>query len=278
MRDRLTAKQRARGVIDVVEIAAEDLEDLRSAKRILLSPSFTAQLNELLGRPIEAGLRKLPKNWNEKLAEATNAALFKGLEFSVVNMTTDETRRSRDWLHKAIVTGSGVAAGAVGFYSLIVELPFSTMVMLRSIADVARSEGHDVSLVETRLACLEVFALGGGGTSSDSAEGGYWAVRAALAAALSDAGRYIAVKGLTNKGAPPLVRLIGALAARFGSVVTAQAAAIAVPVVGAVSGGAVNYLFMNHFQDLARAHFVIMRLEKKYGTEAVREVYEDLTV
>jgi hypothetical protein len=259
-------------------MTAEDLEDLRAAKRILLSPSFTAQLSELLGKPIEAGLGLLPKNWNEKLGEATNAALFKGMEFSVVKMDTNETKRSRDWLHKVIVTGSGVAAGAVGFYSLIVELPFSTCVMLRSIADVARSEGHDISLVETRLACLEVFALGGGGTSPDSQEGGYWVVRAGLAAALSEAGRHIAMKGLTDKAAPPLVKLIAAIATRFGSVVTAQAAAIAVPVVGAVSGGAVNYMFMNHFQDLARAHFVIKRQERQFGTEAVRAAYEGLAV
>jgi hypothetical protein len=265
-------------VSDEIEMTAEELEDLRGAKRILISPSLTAQLSDLLGDRIEAGLKKLPKNWNEKLTEATNAALFKGLEFSVVNMTADETKRPRDWLHKAIVAGSGVAAGAVGFYSLIVELPFSTVVMLRSIADIARSEGHDISLVETRLSCLEVFALGGGGSSGDPSESGYWAVRAALATALSKAGRHIAAKGLTNKGAPPIVRLIAAIAGRFGSVVTAQAAAIAVPVLGAVSGGTINYLFMNHFQDVARAHFVIKRLENKYGTEVVHAIYDDLTV
>jgi hypothetical protein len=270
-------------VSDAIEMAeppgrlmsAQDLDDLRVAKRILLAPSLTAQLSDLLGKPIEAGLKRLPKKWNDKVGEATKAALFKGLEFSVTKMDASETRRSRDWLHKAIVTGSGVAAGAVGAYSMAVELPFSTGVMLRSIADIARSEGHDISLVETRLVCLEVFALGGGG-KAENAETSYWAVRASLAAVLSEAGRHIAAKGLTERGAPPLVRLIAAIAARFGSMVTAEAAAIAVPVVGAVSGGAINYMFMNHYQNLARAHFVITRLEKQYGTEAVRAVYDSL--
>jgi hypothetical protein len=33
---------------------------------------------------------------------------------------------------------------------------------------------------------------------------------------------------------------------------------------------------MDHFQDLARAHFVIKRLEQQYGSPAVREAYEGL--
>ncbi len=74
------------------------------------------------------------------------------------------------------------------------------------------------------------------------------------------------------------MRLIAGISSRFGAVVTAQAAALAIPVAGAVSGGAVNYLFINHFQDLARAHFIIKRLEGEYGTAAVRAAYDGLNV
>jgi hypothetical protein len=193
-------------------------------------------------------------------------------------MGRGELRRSQDWLHKATVVTSGAVAGALGFYSVIVELPFSTTVMLRSIADIARSEGHDIALTETKLACLEVFALGGGGLATDSAETGYWAVRAALAVTMREAASHIAAKGVTQKGAPPLVRFIAGIASRFGAVVTAQAAALAIPVAGAVSGAAVNYLFINYFQDLARAHFIIRRLEAHYGTEGVRAAYDSMTV
>jgi hypothetical protein len=262
---------------DGIEMSAEGLEALREAKRALLAPSLTAQLSDLIGGPIEAGLKRLPKNWGAKVGQATETALYKGLKFSLTTMGKGEAARSKDWLHKILVTGSGAAAGAVGFYSLIVELPFSTCVMLRSIADIARSQGHDLTLVDTRLACLEVFALGGG-SSADAAETSYWAVRGALAAAITEAGKNILSKGVLDKSAPAIVRLIAQIASRFGVVVTAQAAAIAVPVVGAVSGGAVNFMFMNHFQDVARAHFAIKRLEKQYGAEVVRAVYDGLTV
>jgi hypothetical protein len=98
-----------------IEITAEDLEALREAKRALLAPSLTAQVSDLIGSPIEAGLKRLPKNWGTKVSEATETALYKGLEFSLTTMGKGEVTRSKDWLHKIIVTGSGAAAGAVGF-------------------------------------------------------------------------------------------------------------------------------------------------------------------
>jgi hypothetical protein len=263
-------------------LSPEDLEALRQAKLILVSPNITARLGQLIGRPIEGGLRLLPGGWNARVLETTETALYRALDVSISTLGAEGLmglrRRSRDRIHKAIVIGSGAVAGAIGFYSVLVELPFATGVMLRSIADIARSEGHDVASVDTRLACLEVFALGGGGIGEEAAETGYWAVRAALAATLREAATHIAEKGLTQKGAPALVRLIASVAARFGVVVTSQAAALAIPVVGAVSGGAVNYLFMDHFQDLARAHFVIKRLENEYGAAAVRAAFDSIAV
>lgn len=260
-----------------LEFSAGDLDDLKKAKTRLERPSLTARIAGLVGRPIEAGLKRLPKNWNQKVGEATETALLKGLDFAIRTMGNPEVKPAHDWVHKAIVAGSGMAAGALGPYSLFVELPFSTCVMLRSIADIARSEGHDVSLVQTKLECMEVLALGGRGAADDSVETGYWSVRGALAKSISEAAAHLAGKGLSEKGAPPLARLVGAIASRFSGVVTEEAAAVAIPVVGAVSGAAINYLFMNHFQEMARGHFVVSRLEKKYGRALVQKTYNALT-
>ena len=41
-----------------------------------------------------------------------------------------------------------------------VELPLTTTIMLRAIADIARHNGEDSRTLEARLACLQVFALG----------------------------------------------------------------------------------------------------------------------
>ena len=73
------------------------------------------------------------------------------------------------------------------------------------------------------------------------------------------------------------MRLIAQIASRFGVVVTQKLAAQAVPVIGAVGGAAVNYAFIDHFQEMARAHFIVRRLERRYGKDAVRTAYERLS-
>lgn len=267
---------------DVGGISAEDLCALRDAKRRLENPSLTAKISSAMGRPLEAGFRMLPTRFHQTIASATETALLKGIDFSIKTMghpkSPPESGKSRERLHKLAVMGAGAAGGAVGAAALPVELPISTIVMLRSIADIARSEQHDLSSIDVRLACLEVFALGGGSPSDNAAETGYWMVRGALSRYISDAASHLTSKGLTDRSAPAVVRLIAQIAARFGIVVSEQVAAKLMPVVGAVSGATVNYLFITHFQDIARGHFVVKRLESKYGQELVQRVYEQLTV
>src|SRR3954470_21568125 len=241
---------------------AEDLRDLAAAKAILENPGLTARLSNLLGSPIEKGFKLLPKNWSETINKTSRAALLKALEVAVVTMGgSRQPRKSSERFHKLLVGASGGIGGAFGLAALAVELPISTTIMLRSIADIARSEGHDVSTIETRLDCLEVFALGGKSGSDDGAESGYWAVRTALARAVSEAASYLAEKGVLEKSAPVIVRLVGSIASRFGVVVSEQVAAKAVPVIGAAGGSIVNVLFMGHFQEMARGHFIVRRLE-----------------
>ncbi|HNE06016.1 MAG TPA: EcsC family protein [Anaerolineales bacterium] len=263
---------------DEQEFTEYELNDLRTAKALLEYPSLTAKIADLVGTPIETGFKYLPKNWNQKIGEITQSALLKGLEFSILTMGKPETKESQDWLHKLLVMGSGAAGGAVGLASMSVELPFSTCVILRSIADIARSEEHNIALLETKLECLQVLALGGKNAKDDASESGYWMVRGALAKSVSEATVYIAEKGLAEEGAPPLIKLITTIASRFSVVITEEAAAKTIPIVGAISGGAINYLFMNHFQGMARGHFMVKRLEKKYGMKHVEKTYKELVI
>ncbi|MCK5808835.1 EcsC family protein, partial [bacterium] len=149
-----------------------------------------------------------------------------------------------------------------------------TAIMMRSIADIARSEGESLGDYDTKISCLEVFALGGPTDDDDATDAGYFAVRSALAKTVSEATAFIAKGGLVKESAPVLVRLIVQVAERFSVQVSTKAAAQAVPLIGAVGGGLVNTVFMNHFQDMARGHFVVRRLERKYGRELVQREYE----
>jgi hypothetical protein len=75
-----------------------------------------------------------------------------------------------------------------------------------------------------------------------------------------------------------IVRLINEIASRFGVIVSEEVAAKAVPVIGAAAGGLINVLFIAHFQDMARGHFIVKRLEAKYGTICVKDIYDQLAV
>jgi len=46
--------------------------------------------------------------------------------------------------------------------------------------------------------------------------------------------------------------------------------------VGAIGGAAVNIAFMQHFQQMARAHFVVRHLERRYGQNLVQSRYRSL--
>jgi hypothetical protein len=103
-------------------------------------------------------------------------------------------------------------------------------------------------------------------------------VRAALAKAVSEAAAHLAEKGVAREAVPAVLRFVTAVASRFGVVVSQEVAAKAVPVVGAAGGALVNILFMNHFQDMARGHFIVKRLEERYGAEMVERIYARLAI
>jgi hypothetical protein len=254
----------------------EELSELRYAKLLLENPGLTARLANVLGAPIERGMQMLPPEWHEQLNKSVRKALLKALEVAVATLGQKDPRKSSDWLHKVLVGASGTVGGAFGLASVAFELPISTTIMLRSIADISRSEGFDITAVETKLNCLEVFALGGRSDKDDAAESSYWTVRAALGQALNEAATHIGRRGMVDRTAPAIARFISAIASRFGVVVSEQAAAKAVPIIGAASGAMINVLFIDHFQDMARGHFIVKRLEAKYGQGTVESAYTQL--
>lgn len=252
----------------------EDLDELRRAKTLIERHSFGMRVSSLIGSPIERGFQLLPPDWAAMVADGTRRALQKALDVALATIDNRRGGPPSNAIHKLAVIATGAGAGALGLAALVLELPVSTTVMLRSIADIARSQGEHIDTVEAQLACLEVFALGGATHVDAAAETGYFAVRVALARTVSEAAELIAERGVAQEGAPAIVRLIAEIASRFGAVVSEKAAAQAVPVIGAVGGAIVNLLFMNHFQDVARGHFTVRRIERLYGADVVRTAYD----
>jgi hypothetical protein len=267
--------QGGRQVLDLRGMTRDDLAALRSAVQSLEHPGLAARLTNMVGKPIELIGYALPTAASQAITTATSKALEMALQVAL--RTMQHTPRAGSQLfHKVLATASGAAGGAFGLATLPIELPVSTVIMLRSIAEIARSEGEDLSDPEAALSCVQVFALGGRPDSDDASESGYFAVRGVLAKSVTQAARYIVERGVIEEGAPILVRFITQVASRFGLVVTQKLAAQAIPLFGALGGAAVNYAFIEHFQDVARGHFIVRRLERTYGKEVVRREYERL--
>lgn len=254
----------------------DDRKELQVAKNLLENPGLAAKVTNFIGTPIEKGLGLLPDNWSKNIGEVTQTALLKASDAAIFTMKDIPGEASSNIWHKLGVAISGGVGGFFGIAALAAELPISTSIMLRSIADIARSQGESITTIETKMACLEVFALGGNSKSDDGTESGYYAVRAALARSVADASEFLVRKALTDEGAPILIKFIAKIAERFGIQVTEKAAAQAIPAIGAAGGAIINTIFMDHFQDMARGHFLVRKLERKYGKEVIEKLYAEL--
>ncbi len=150
----------------------EDRADLEMAVALLENPGLVARLSDVLGKPIDIVIDRLPAGAASTIDGATRRALRAALGLALSTLNSSWRGRARNRFHAVAAGAAGAAGGAFGLASLAVELPVTTTIILRSVADVARSEGESLRNLQTRLACLEVFALGGRSAADDAAESG----------------------------------------------------------------------------------------------------------
>jgi EcsC protein family len=258
-----------------MDFSPADQAALAAAVRRLEQPSLAGRLAALAGKPVGLVQRALPAAASLVVAKAAKHALERALDVALFSLRNTRFAGGRK-LHSGLACTSGAIGGAFGLAALTIELPLTTTIMLRAIAAIAQEEGEDLSDPRTGLACLEVFALGGPPADEKDLETDYFAVRAMLARGLVEVADFAIDKGAVRKGAPLFVRFLTQIASRFGLVVSQKVAAQAVAVVGALGGAAVNLTFIEHFQDVARGHFTVRRLERVYGCDAVRAEYDRL--
>lgn len=252
-----------------------DHEALAAAVRRLEMPGFAGRLTGLIGRPAEAAARVLPKPASRLVARAAEAALARALDIAIFSLRNERLGGGRV-VHSALASATGAIGGAFGLGALAIELPVSTAIMLRAIAAIAREHGENLADTAAGLACLEVFGLGHSGPAVAETESVYFAARTLFAQGLAQAVDIVANKGSLHGSSALALRALAPLVNRFGAVVSQKLAAQTIAVLGAVGGAAINLAFVEHFQEAARGHFAVRRLERIYGAEAVRAEYDRL--
>ncbi|MBN3754180.1 EcsC family protein [Paraburkholderia sp. Tr-20389] len=266
-------------------LSDDDLAALRRARHELESPALAMKLASIVGSPMEKLISRMPAIASDKVNDATQLALRKCLQIALRTLgrpmggaPLGVNDRPSNLLHKFAVATTGAAGGAFGLFALPVELPVTTTLMFRSICDIARSEGEDLTSVDTQLQCLTVLGMGGTSKADDDADYGYFIMRGALAQAVSKASSEIATKGFSAHGSAALLRLLNTIASRFSVQVSEQIAAKSIPAIGAVLGAMVNTVFIDHFQQVAHGHFTVRRLERQYGADVVQAAYQAIEV
>jgi hypothetical protein len=258
----------------LAKLPADKQRELALAVGRLERQSFVARLAQATGTPVDLMIKYLPDGVNARLREVIKTAIVKCLETAIDSLDEDDAFATPDdWFGKVM---TGIAGGVGGFFGIVAlpfELPLTTTLMLRSIAEIARAEGEDIKSPETMLACLEVFALGGGRGEKNELKLEYYAVRTVLTKLTQDIARATMERGAINASSPIIARLLGEIVSRFGLAISDRFASRVVPIVGALGGATVNVIFMEHFQRVAHGHFTVRRLEREFGAETVRRHY-----
>ena len=270
-------------------LSEQELASLKEAINYLESPSLLMKLANLAGVPAEKLLKRAPK----QLFEITEAALRKSMELSITTVLSkpnynelEDTHSTSGWTgfwHRFAATCTGGIGGAFGLPGLAIELPISTGIMLRSISSISCEFGYDINEPGVQTECLSVFALGGPSKSDDAMDSAYLSSRLAMASVVLQATEFISTRtpqavadALARGSAPKLIAFIARIASQFNIVVSQKFLAQSVPVIGIASGAAINNAFCGHFNSVAKYHFTICEMERRFGKDSIQQLVQQL--
>lgn len=272
-------------------LSQSDREFIEKAAQYFQNPGVVIKGLNALGSGVDKAQKLLPEGAQKKISAAVTVSLQKALKATLSTVSKDPSHatltdsnssaRFKGRLHTVATTLTGGVGGFFGLAALPIELPLTTMVMLRSIASTATEFGENLNSPQTALECLVVLTLGGPGTKDDLSDTAYYALRSSLAVSVEKAAAFIASKqakqvaeALANGSAPALVNFIARVAGFFEVKVTRKLLAQAAPVVGGVGGAALNAAFTEFYNQAARYHFGLRKLEREYGQSLVQSTFE----
>ena len=247
-----------------IELDAAARAELAAAiDRLERGRGLIVRLADLLGGAVNMagrfGLARLGMNRTvqQKFSGVAEAALARAYDVAILGLGRDTAPPGRRAAQtRMAVIASGAVSGFAGLAGFIPDATFTTLAIMREIARIASASGEDLSSEDARRACLEVFAFRSE-ADTDESELGYFSAR------------------LVFQGRP-FTMLLSEVASRYGVVLGEKFGLQAVPIAGAVAGASLNAAFLEHYRNLAGAHFTIRRLERTHGRTIVRAAADAL--
>jgi hypothetical protein len=219
------------------------------ARRLARANGPVMRLVNGLGSKLEGQLDLLPERYRLQVEGLVAQAL--GAAYGLAARTPDLGQRGP----VAAVIASGAAGGAGGLAASLAELPVTVTLILNAIRAEARAAGFDPDSPGIRAECLRVFAAGSPLASDDGVNISF------LTARLSITGQ-------------ALQSLIASIAPKLAAALGQKLAAQAVPVLGAVSGAALNAAYLSYYREVARIRFALLRLAEVHGAEPVLAAFK----
>lgn len=225
--------------IQIVQPVDVDAELDRLARKYRAAGGLGVQLLTHLGGQAENLLDRLPASVRDNLNGATERALHLAMNAAETSRASVPDQKS--WVNTAVSTAMGAAGGFGGLPSALVELPVTTTILLRAIQGVAAEHGFDPSAENVKFDCLQVFSAAGPLGHDDGADLGFVSIRLTLSG------------GAVQK-------LIATVAPKLATVLGQKLATQTIPILGAVAGASVNYVYTSYYQEIAHVHFGLRRL------------------
>jgi hypothetical protein len=234
--------------------AASDLSSQVAdlARRYKRANGPVIRLVNRLGTTLESQLSALPASVRSQIERVTAQALE--ASYGIAARAPDFGARGP----LAAVITTGAAGGFGGLPTAIAELPVTVTLFLNAIRAEARDAGLNPDEDWVRAECLQVFAAGSPLADDDGVNTSFVASRIALTGSA-------------------VQNLIAAIAPRLATVLGQKLAAQAVPVLGALSGAAINAAYLSYYREIARVRFGLMNLAKIHGSEAVEAEFRIAT-
>lgn len=207
-------------------------------------------MNRLGGRAEEA-FAALPQDVRSRIETVTRKALEQGYRVAATGRHAPDLG-PRGPMALAALTGA--AGGAGGLATSIAELPVTITVMLHAIRRAAAEEGFDPDDQAVRIEAIRVFAAGSPLAADDGVNTGFMGAR------------------LTVTG-PALQKVIATAVPKLVSTLGPKLMAQSIPVLGALSGAALNTAFIGYYREIAHVRFGLLKLAERHGAEPVLSAF-----
>jgi len=236
------------GVVPLERAAADDVAAL--ARRMRRANGPVMRVLARFGNQVEDKMELLPPQLRGGLEAVIAQMLHQVYAAAALTRSIPIMPRTSDRFHSLAASLSGAAGGSAGLASALVELPATIGLIFGAMQKVAAEEGFDPASEEVRLLCLDILGSGGPGRADDGLN-------------TSFVGARLGLNGATLHAI--IARVAPGLATAMGQKLASQA----VPILGAAAGAGINYMFLDHFREMARVRFGLRRLAGEHGEDAV---------